>query len=196
MRTAEITRNTNETQIKLSLNIDGTGKRNINTPINFLNHMLELFSGHSLIDLDIDAKGDVQVDEHHTVEDIGIVLGEALLRSVGDKNGIKRYGTMILPMDEVLALVSLDIAGRSAFVFDAEFTREKVGDLPTELVYDFFDAISQNAKLNLHIKLLDKGRNDHHRIEAIFKAFGRALRQAIEIDERLDGEIPSTKGVL
>jgi imidazoleglycerol-phosphate dehydratase len=158
--------------------------------------MLELFAKQSLIDLEVNAKGDTFVDEHHTVEDIGIVLGEALLKAVGEKKGISRYGTMILPMDDALALVSLDFAGRYAFVFSAEFTREKIGDLPTELVYDFFDAVAQNAKLNLHIKLLNPGRNEHHRIEAIFKAFGKAVRQAVEIDERIKNGIPSTKGVL
>ena len=196
MRTAKIMRKTNETEIKVALNLDGTRKREIKTPVNFLNHMLELFSKNSLIDLEIKAKGDTFIDEHHTVEDIGIVLGEALLKAVGNKKGIRRYGTIILPMDEVLALVSLDFAGRFAFVFDAEFKREKLGDMPTELVYDFFDALAQNAKLNLQIKLLNQGRNEHHRIEAIFKAFGRAVREAVEIDKRIKNEIPSTKGVL
>ncbi len=196
MRTAKITRNTSETQITVSLNLDGTGKRNINIPIGFLSHMLVLFAKHSLIDLEIEAKGDTFVDEHHIVEDTGIALGEALLKAIGDKKGINRYGTMILPMDEVLALVSIDFAGRYSFSFDANFEREKVNDLPTELVYDFFDAVAQNAKIGLHIKLLNQGRNDHHRIEAIFKAFGREVRQAVEIDERIKGEIQSTKGVL
>lgn len=198
-RTAKIERNTNETQIKMELNLDGTGKREIDTPVGFLNHMLDLFSKHGLIDLSVVAKGDIQIDEHHTVEDIGIVLGQALLKAVGDKKGINRYGTMILPMDEVLALVSLDFAGRYAFVMDAEFNREKVGDLSTELVYDFFDAVAQSAKLNLQIKLLTPGRNDHHKIEGIFKAFGRAVRQATETDERLaktQDALPSTKGML
>ncbi len=194
MRTAKITRETNETEISVSINLDGTGKRIIKTPVGFMNHMLDLFSKHSLIDLEISAKGDIETDEHHIIEDIGIVLGLALLEAIKDKVGINRYGTMILPMDEVLALVSLDFAGRYAFVFDAEFEREKVGDMPTELVYDFFDSLAQNAKLNLHIKLINQGRNDHHKIEAIFKGFARALRQAIQIDERIKDEIPSTKG--
>jgi len=196
MRRSEITRNTEETRIRLSIDLDGSGKSRIDTPIGFLNHMLELFSRQSLIDLDLEAGGDIAVDEHHTVEDIGIVLGEAMLKAIGDKKGINRYGTMILPMDEVLALVSLDFSGRSVFVMDADFDREKVGDLATELVYDFFSAFTQNAMINLHIRLMDKGRNDHHRIEAIFKAFGRAVRQAVSIDERIAGEIPSSKGVL
>lgn len=196
MRTAKIVRKTNETQISVDLNLDGTGKRNIKTPVGFLNHMLDLLSKHSLIDMDIDAKGDLQIDEHHTVEDIGIVIGQALLKVIGNKKGINRYGTMILPMDEVLALVSLDFAGRYAFVFDVKFNREKVGDLTTELVYDFFDAIAQNAKLILHIKLINQGRNDHHKIEGIFKAFAKALRKATEIDNRAMNQLPSTKGLL
>lgn len=196
LRVAKITRNTNETKIFVSINLDGTGKRKIQTPINFLNHMLDLLAKHSLIDIEINASGDMQIDEHHTVEDIGIVIGQALLKAIGDKKGINRYGTMILPMDEVLALVSLDFAGRYAFSFDVDFNREKIGDLSTELVFDFFDAIAQNAKINLHIKLLNQGRNDHHKIEGIFKAFGRAIRQAVEIDERMKEKIPSTKGVL
>ncbi|NOX71681.1 MAG: imidazoleglycerol-phosphate dehydratase HisB [Candidatus Micrarchaeota archaeon] len=196
MRTAKIERNTKETQIKVEINLDGTGKRRIETPVGFLDHMLDLFGKHGLFDIAVEAKGDMEIDEHHTVEDIGIVLGQALLKAVGDKKGIKRYGTMILPMDDVLALVSLDFAGRYAFVLDAQFTREKVGDLSTELIYDFFDAIAQNAKLNLHIKLLEAGRNDHHRIEGIFKAFARAVRQAVEIDERAKDQLPSTKGAL
>ena len=196
MRTTKLKRDTNETQISITINLDGTGKRKINTPVGFLNHMLDLFAKHSLINLDVNAKGDIEIDEHHTVEDIGIVLGQALLKAVGNKKGINRYGSMILPMDEVLALVSLDFAGRYAFVFDVEFKRNKVGDLSTELVYDFFDAIAQNAKLNLHIKLLSKGKNDHHKIESIFKAFAKAIKQAVEIDERIKNEIPSTKGML
>ncbi|MFC1730515.1 imidazoleglycerol-phosphate dehydratase HisB [candidate division KSB1 bacterium] len=195
-RKARIERKTNETQISVDLNLDGTAKRKIETPIGFLNHMLDLFAKNAMIDLDVSAKGDTFIDEHHTIEDIGIVLGKALSKAIGDKKGIRRYGTMILPMDEVLALVSLDFAGRCAFVFDAEFSREKVGDMSTELVYDFFDALAQNAGLNLQIKLLNKGRNDHHRIEGIFKAFGRAIRNAVEIDERAKESIPSTKGVL
>ncbi|MBU0536527.1 MAG: imidazoleglycerol-phosphate dehydratase HisB [Nanoarchaeota archaeon] len=195
-RISEIERNTNETQIRISINLDGTGKRKINTQIGFLDHMLDLLAKNAMIDLDVQAKGDMDIDEHHTVEDIGIVLGMALKAAVGDKKGIRRYGTMILPMDDVLALVSMDFAGRFAFVFDAEFNREKVGDMATELVYDFFDALAQNAGLNLQIKLLTEGRNDHHKIEAIFKAFGRALRQAVEIDKRAKESIPSTKGVL
>ncbi|MFH0875540.1 MAG: imidazoleglycerol-phosphate dehydratase HisB [archaeon] len=196
LRNAIINRKTNETKISIKLNLDGTGKSKINTPVGFLNHMLEIFARQSSIDLELEAIGDIKVDEHHTVEDIGIVLGMALQEAVGDKRGINRYGTMILPMDDTLALVSLDFAGRYAFVFDAKFNREKVGDLSTELVYEFFAALAQNAKLSLHIKLLNAGNNDHHRIEAIFKAFAKAIRQAVCLDEKTINEIPSTKGVL
>ena len=195
MRKSTIERKTNETDINITLNLDGTGKSTINSSLGFLDHMLELFSRHSLIDLELNAKGD-NADEHHLVEDIGIVLGQALAKAIGDKKGVNRYGTMILPMDEVLALVSLDFAGRFSFNLDADFTREKVGDLPTELIYDFFDGLAQNAKLNLQIKLLTPGRNNHHKIEAIFKAFARAIRIAATKDERTKDVIPSTKGVL
>lgn len=192
-REAIITRKTNETDIFLSLDIDGSGKKTINTPFGFLNHMLDLFAKHGLFDTEIKAKGDIQVDEHHTVEDIGIVLGQAFSQALGEKRGIRRYGFFILPMEEVLTTVALDLSGRYVFRFDCGFDREKVGDLPTELVYDFWEAFAQNAKMNLHIKI-ENGRNDHHKIEAIFKAVARALRSACEIDERVKDEIPSTKG--
>ena len=194
MEKVKIERQTRETNIELSLRLYGSGSCNAKTPIGFFSHMIEAFAGNSLIDIYLDAKGDIWVDEHHTVEDIGIALGRALAKALGDKKGINRYGTAIIPMDESLASVSIDLAGRYAFVFDAEFSRDKVGDMPTELVYDFFDALAQNAKMALHIKLLN-GRNDHHKIEAIFKAFGVALRKAMEPDPRRKG-IPSTKGLL
>lgn len=194
-RISKIARNTRETQIELKLNLDGSGKYSIDMPVGFLNHMLEIFSVQGLFDLEIKATGDIQVDEHHIVEDIGIVLGEAFAKALGDKRGINRYGFFILPMDEVLATVAVDLSGRYAFRFDCQFNREKVGDFPTELVYDFWNAFAQNAKLNLQIKV-ENGRNDHHKIEAIFKAAARAIRMACEIDERLDKEIPSTKGKL
>lgn len=190
-----IERKTNETQIKIGLNIDGTGKGIIDIPIGFLNHMLDLFSKHGLFDLNIKAKGDIFIDEHHTVEDIGIVLGQALLEALGNKKGINRYGFFILPMDEVLATVAIDFSGRYAFKLDCEFNREKVGDLSTELVYDFWDAFAQNARANLFIKV-ENGRNDHHKIEAIFKATARAIRMGCELDKRALKNIPSTKGVL
>jgi imidazoleglycerol phosphate dehydratase HisB len=194
-RSAQIFRNTNETQIKIELNIDGSGERKVDTPVGFLNHMLDLFAKHGLFDLKVKASGDTYIDEHHTTEDIGIVLGSAFAKALEDKRGIKRYGFFILPMDEALATVAVDLSGRFAFVFNCPFTREKVGDLSTELVYDFWDAFSQNAKANLNIKV-ENGRNDHHKIEAIFKAAACALRMACELDNRLEGKLPSTKGSL
>ncbi len=190
-----INRKTNETNIKISLNIDGTGKREIETPVGFLNHMLDLFAKHGLFDLSIKATGDMHIDEHHTVEDIGIVLGEAFAKALGDKRGIVRYGFFILPMDEALATVAIDFAGRYSFQFSCPFTREKVGDLSTELVLHFWDAFAQNAKVNLHIRV-ENGTNEHHKIEGIFKAAARAIRMACEIDPRSKNKIPSTKGRL
>ena len=190
-----IERKTAETEISIGLNIDGTGKRQIKTPVGFLNHMLDLFAKHGLFDLDIKAKGDMQIDEHHTVEDIGIVLGDAFAKALGDKKGIKRYGFFVLPMDEATATVAIDFPGRYAFKLNCPFSRENVNDLSTELVDDFWDAFAQNAKANLHIKV-EGGRNDHHKIEAIFKATARAIRMACEIDERARNAIPSTKGKL
>lgn len=194
-RTTEITRKTGETDITIGLQIDGTAKRSIETPVGFLNHMLDLFTKHGLFDIDIKATGDMQIDEHHTVEDLGIVLGQAFAQALGDKAGINRYGFFILPMDEALVTVAIDLSGRSAFSFQCDFTREKVGDLSTELVYDFWEAFTQNAKCNLHIKV-ENGRNDHHKIEGIFKCTARALRMACEMDPRGNGAIPSTKGTL
>jgi imidazoleglycerol-phosphate dehydratase len=193
-RESTISRNTKETQIELDLKIDGTGKFAIKTPVKFLNHMLELFAFHGLFDLSILAKGDDYADVHHVVEDVGIALGEAFLKALGDKKRINRYGFFILPMDEVLATAAIDVSGRYAFRFDGDFRRETVGDLPTELVYDFWDAFAQNAKINLHIKL-ENGRNDHHKIEAIFKSVARALRDACAANQRFLGTL-STKGVL
>ncbi len=195
LRIAEITRNTKETQIELTLNLDGSGKYNINTPVGFLNHMLELFAKHGLFDLEIKATGDIQVDEHHLVEDMGIVLGQAFFQAIGDRKGINRYGFFILPMDEVLATTAVDFCGRYVFRFDCVFNRKKVGDLSTELVYDFWDAFAQNAKMNLQVKV-ENGRNTHHKIEAIFKSIARACRMACEIDQLIINDIPTTKGVL
>lgn len=194
-RKAVINRKTNETNISISLTIDGTGKRETDIPIGFLTHMIDLFTKHGLFDLTINAKGDTYIDEHHTVEDIGIVLGEALAKALGDKKGIKRYGFFILPMDEALATVAIDFAGRYSFRFDCPFVREKVGDLSTELIKHFWDAFAQNAKANLYIKV-ENGENEHHKIEAIFKATARAIRMACEIDESMKDQIPSTKGKL
>jgi imidazoleglycerol-phosphate dehydratase len=194
-RKAIIDRKTNETDISISLNIDGTGKRETDVPIGFLTHMLDLFTKHGLFDLTVKAKGDTYIDEHHTVEDIGIVLGEAFAKALGDKKGIKRYGFFILPMDEALATVAIDFAGRYSFRFECPFVREKVGDLSTELIKHFWDAFAQNAKVNLYIKV-ENGENEHHKIEAIFKATARAIRMAFEIDKRMKDQLPSTKGKL
>lgn len=194
-RKATIKRKTNETDITVSLVIDGTGKRETDIPVGFFMHMIDLFAKHGSLDVTIKAKGDTYIDEHHTVEDIGIVLGEAFAKALGDKKGIKRYGFFILPMDEALATVAIDFAGRYSFHFDCPFVREKVGDLSTELVKHFWDAFAQNAKVNLYIKV-EYGENEHHKIEAIFKATARAIRMACEIDDRMEGRIPSTKGAL
>lgn len=194
-RKAVIDRKTNETNINISLNIDGIGKRETDIPVGFLTHMLDLFVKHGLFDVSIKAKGDTYIDEHHTVEDIGIVLGEAFAKALGDKKGIKRYGFFILPMDEALATVAIDFAGRYSFRFECPFVREKIGDLSTELVKHFWDAFAQNAKVNLYIKV-ENGENEHHKIEAIFKATARAIRMACEIDERIKDQVPSTKGKL
>lgn len=187
-------RNTKETQVEVKLNLDGRGEYDIQTPIGFLNHMLELLAKHGLFDLNIKVRGDTNVDEHHTVEDVGIVLGQAFDKALGDKKGINRYGFFVLPMEEVLVTTALDFCGRFALQFDCQFNRKKIGDLPTELVYDFWDAFAQNAKINLQIKV-ENGRNTHHKIEAIFKSVARSLRMACEIDPRTT-VVPSTKGVL
>ena len=194
-RSAIIKRKTSETDITVNLSVDGTGVRTIVTPVGFLTHMLDLFSKHGLFDLSIRAAGDTYIDDHHTVEDTGIVLGEAFAKALGDKRGIKRYGFFILPMDESLATVAIDFSGRYAFTLNCPFTREKIGDFSTELIYDFWDAFAQNAKANVYIKV-ENGRNDHHKAEAIWKAMARAIRTAVEIDERSGGQIPSTKGAL
>lgn len=191
-RISDINRSTKETSIELSLNLDGTGKRNIDTGVGFFDHMLNLFAFHSRIDLNIKSVGDLEVDDHHTVEDIGIVLGNALKEALGDKKFIKRYGTFYVPMDETLALVSLDLSGRSYLVFNCDFSRENIGNFSTEMVEEFFRAVSNSCGITLHLKIL-YGKNDHHKIEALFKAFGRALKEAITIDETLD-EVQSSKG--
>ncbi len=194
MRKAKIERKTNETKIELEIDLDGTGKYEVDSKIGFLNHLLELFSKQSLIDLNLKAKGDLEVDEHHIVEDIGICLGIALKKALEEKKGIKRYGNALIPMNESIALCAVDFSDRGFPVIKAEFEREIIGDLPTELIQDFFEAVAFNAGINLYIKVLE-GRNTHHKIEAMFKAFGRAVRMAVETDERIKG-VPSTKGVL
>ena len=193
-RSAEISRQTKETQIKLSLSLDGTGRSNISTGVGFFDHMLDLLTRHSLIDLTVEAKGDLDVDAHHTVEDVGIVLGQALEKSLGDKRGIHRYGWAIVPMDESLAQVAIDLSGRPAFVFNVEFKSESIGAFPVELIEEFFKALATNAKMNLHITV-PYGTNNHHISEAIFKATAKALRQAITNDPR-NPNVPSTKGSL
>ncbi len=194
MRQAEINRKTAETDIALKLNIDGKGESKIDTGCGFLNHMLTLFAKHARVDLDIKAVGDVDVDYHHTVEDVGIALGNALKTALGDCKGITRYGNFMLPMDEALVLVALDISGRSHLSCNLTLN-PTVGDFDTELVYEFFTALCRNAGITLHIKQLD-GFNTHHIIEAAFKGFGRAMGQALSVSEAWAGEIPSTKGVL
>ncbi|MBR5975552.1 MAG: imidazoleglycerol-phosphate dehydratase HisB [Clostridiales bacterium] len=194
-RSASTERNTKETKIKGSLELDGTGLSDISTGIGFLDHMLDLLSRHSGMDLSIRCDGDLNVDGHHTTEDIGIVIGKLLGEALGEKRGINRYGFASIPMDEALAQCSLDISGRPYLVLQAEFGGEYVGEFATELVEEFFRAVAFNAGLTLHIKC-EYGANDHHKIEAMFKAFARALRIAVAIDEKFKDQIPSTKGVL
>ena len=193
-RSAEIQRKTNETDIAMSLNIDGSGKADINTGIGFFDHMLNSFARHGFFDLSLKVKGDLYVDSHHTIEDTGIVLGEAIKKALGDKKGIKRYGYFILPMDETLVLASLDLSGRPYLVFDAEFSTDRVGDYDTEMVKEFFYAVSYTAGMNLHIKVLS-GNNNHHIIEGIYKAFAKALDEATSFDARIT-DVLSTKGSL
>ena len=195
MRTAEIARKTAETDIKLKLDIDGKGEGTISTGVGFLDHMLTLFSRHGRFDLSVSCKGDTWVDDHHSVEDIGIVLGQAFREALGEKKGIYRYGDIILPMDEALILVSVDISGRGMLCYRADFRTEKIGTFDTQLVEEFFIAFASNAGITLHIKQLD-GRNSHHIAEAMFKAVGRVLRKAVDEDPAAKGQIPSTKGVL
>jgi len=195
MRTQSIQRKTNETNISLSLNLDGTGKSEIKTGCGFLDHMLTLFSRHGRFDLNLTCDGDTYVDYHHTAEDIGIVLGKAMLASLGNMKGITRYGYMILPMDESLILSSVDISGRACLCYDLEIPTEKVGDFDTELVQEFFEAFVRNAQITLHIKQL-AGTNSHHIIEGAFKSVARALSQAVATDEKYKDEIPSTKGMI
>ena len=193
-RTADYVRKTKETDISLHLNLDGTGSSSIHTGIGFFDHMLDGFARHGLFDLKVNVAGDLAVDCHHTIEDTGIVLGNAIKEAVGDKNGIRRYGSCILPMDETLVLCAVDLSGRPYLVFDGEFTTDRVGYMDTEMVKEFFYAISYTAGMNLHIRVLSGG-NNHHMIEAMFKAFAKALDQATIIDPRIT-DILSTKGSL
>ena len=193
-RIGQVNRKTKETDIQASLSIDGTGKSMINNGIGFFNHMLEGFSKHGFFDLNLNCEGDLAVDGHHTVEDCGIVLGTAIKEALGDKVGIKRYGSFVLPMDETLVLCAVDLCGRPYLNYDASFTTERIGYLDTELIREFFYAVSYSAGMNLHIKVLDGG-NNHHIAEAMFKAFGKALDEATTIDPRIH-EVLSTKGSL
>lgn len=193
-RTAEISRQTRETKVRAALNLDGCGEADCETGVGFFDHMLDLLARHSLIDLRIHAEGDLQVDAHHTVEDVGIVLGQAMEKALADKRGIYRYGWAIVPMDESLAQVAIDLSGRPAFVFNVQFKGDSIGQFPVELVEEFFKAFATTAKINLHITV-PYGSNNHHISEAIFKAAAKALRQAVSIDPRNPG-VPSTKGSL
>ena len=187
-------RKTKETDISLTINLDGQGCNNINTGIPFFDHMLDGFARHGLFDLDIRVKGDVEVDSHHTIEDAGIVLGQAIANALGDKAGIKRYGYFILPMDETLALCAVDLSGRPYLKYDADFTVPRLGGMDTEMVREFFYAVSYSAAMNLHVKILESG-NNHHMAEAMFKAFGKALDMAVSLEPRIK-DVWSTKGTL
>ena len=195
MRTAEIARKTAETDITLSLNLDGTGRGEIATACGFLDHMLTLFARHGRFDLTVHCQGDTWVDDHHTVEDVGICLGDAFARALGDLGGVNRYGSTILPMDEALLLTAVDLSGRGMLCCELDLPTEKVGTFDTQLAEEFFLAFTRRCQCTLHIRQL-AGKNSHHIIEGAFKSFGRALRQAVAIDPALNGEIPSTKGVL
>lgn len=193
-RTAEVVRNTKETQILVRLNLDGSGQYQISTGIGFFDHMLEGFARHGLFDLEVKVTGDLQVDCHHTIEDTGIVLGQAILKAVGDKKGIRRYGSKILPMDEVLVLCALDLGGRPYYCSNAEFPTERIGAFDTEMVREFFYAVSYSAAMNLHFKMLESG-NSHHMAEGMFKAFAKALDEAVSFDARIT-DVLSTKGTI
>jgi imidazoleglycerol-phosphate dehydratase len=194
-RTATIHRKTNETDIRLKLNLDGKGKSRISTGIRFFDHMLDLIARHGAFDLEITAKGDLDVDQHHTVEDVGIALGEAVLKALGSKRGILRAGYFLMPMDETLAAAAVDLGGRPYCVVNAKITAKLVGDFQTELTEDFFQGFAQAARANVHLRAL-YGRSSHHQVEAIFKTFARALRFAVSRDKRLRSVLPSTKGLL
>lgn len=195
MRTAKIERNTLETQIQLEINLDGEGKANLETGVPFFEHMLDQIARHGMIDLSIKARGDTHIDDHHTVEDIGICLGQALRQAVGDKRGIQRYGHAYVPLDEALSRVVIDLSGRPGLTFNAQFTRAQIGQFETELVAEFFQGFVNHAQATLHIDNL-RGHNAHHQAETIFKAFGRSLRMALAEDPRMAGQLPSTKGSL
>ncbi|QWD79862.1 imidazoleglycerol-phosphate dehydratase HisB [Polynucleobacter sp. MWH-Spelu-300-X4] len=195
MRQVDVTRNTSETQIQIAINLDGTGKAQLNSGVPFLDHMLDQIARHGMIDLTVTAKGDTHIDDHHTVEDVGITLGQAIAKAVGDKKGITRYGHSYVPLDETLSRVVIDFSGRPGLEFHVPFTRARVGDFDVDLAIEFFRGFVNHAGVTLHIDNL-RGINAHHQIETVFKAFGRALRMALELDPRASGVIPSTKGSL
>jgi len=195
MRQAQITRNTLETQISVKLDIDGTGKAALSTGLGFLDHMLDQVARHGMLDLDVTAKGDLHIDAHHTVEDVGITLGQAFAKAVGDKTGIRRYGHAYVPLDEALSRVVVDLSGRPGLEFDIKFTRAMIGEFDVDLIHEFFQGFVNHALVTLHVDNL-KGDNAHHQAETAFKAFGRALRMAVELDPRMQGILPSTKGKL
>ena len=190
-RNTNVSRKTSETDITIKMDLDGTGKYNISTGVNFFNHMLESFSKHSMIDLDVQASGDIEIDDHHTIEDVGILLGEAFSNAIGDKKGIRRMAHAIVPMDESVATVAIDISGRSSCNVDLKFKNEKIGDMTSDIVIHFFESFASAAKLNIYGTV--EGVNDHHKAEAIFKAFAKAIKDAIKVEH---DQIPSTKGVL
>ena len=194
-RSASVSRNTNETKIEVSINLDGQGSAKLNTGIGFLDHMLDQVARHGMFDLEVTAKGDLHIDAHHTVEDVGIVLGQAFNKAIGDKKGITRYGTAIIPLDEALSRVVLDISGRPGLESDVEFKRAAIGEFDVDLIHEFFQGFVNHANITMHIDNL-KGDNAHHQAETIYKAFGRALKMAVCIDPKISGITPSTKGSL
>lgn len=194
-RKASISRNTLETQISVELNLDGRGTTSFDTGVPFLEHMMDQIGRHGMIDLQVKCKGDTHIDDHHTVEDIGITIGQAVTEAVGDKRGIRRYGHAYVPLDEALSRVVVDFSGRPGLIMNVEFTQKRVGNFDTELFYEFFQGFSNHARVTLHIDCL-RGHNAHHQIETIFKAFGRAVRMALEVDPRMENILPSTKGAL
>ena len=195
MRQAQVTRNTLETQIEVQLNLDGSGKSRLATGVGFFDHMLDQVARHGMVDLDVEAKGDLHIDAHHTVEDVGITLGQAFTKAIGDKKGVRRYGHAYVPLDEALSRVVIDLSGRPGLEYSVDYARGLIGEFDVDLVHEFFQGFANHALVTLHIDNL-KGRNAHHQAETIFKAFGRALRMAVELDARANGTLPSTKGSL
>ena len=195
MRQAQVTRNTLETQIEVRLDLDGSGKSKLATGVGFFDHMLDQVARHGMVDLEVEAKGDLHIDAHHTVEDVGITLGQAFTRAIGDKKGVRRYGHAYVPLDEALSRVVIDLSGRPGLEYSVDYARGLIGEFDVDLVHEFFHGFANHALVTLHIDNL-KGRNAHHQAETIFKAFGRALRMAVELDARASGALPSTKGSL